>query len=100
MEEISRKHQLLSEYFQKNMPGCRVIPSDSSYFAWIDLRSLKIRPQMLSHQIEQETHMLVENGYPLGKGGAGFVRLNLASPDNYLEDGAARLREFYLQHIR
>ena len=100
MEEISRKHQLLSEYFQKNMPGCRVIPSDSSYFAWIDLRSLKIRPQMLSHLIEQETHMLVENGYPLGKGGAGFVRLNLASPDNYLEDGAARLREFCLKHIR
>ena len=100
MKKIADAHGFLSDYFKENMPLCKVIPSDSSYFAWIDMRALKIQPQMLTHLIEQEEHMVVENGYFLGKGGAGFIRFNLACDEEHLKEGAIRLKEFYLKHIQ
>lgn len=99
MKQIAEAHGFLQTYVAENMPLCKVIPADSSYFAWIDLRALKVRPQMLSHLMEQEVHMTVENGYPLGKGGAGFIRFNLACSKEHLQEGAKRLKSFYQKHI-
>ncbi|MGO4944881.1 MalY/PatB family protein [Blautia sp. Sow4_E7] len=99
MEKIMAAHRFLEKYFEENMPMCKVIKSDSSYFAWIDMRALKIQPQMLTHLLEQEEHMIVENGYFLGKGGAGFIRFNLACDEEHLKEGAARLKEFCFKHI-
>lgn len=94
-KEISENHRFLEEYFTAHAPsGCKVMRCNASYFAWIDLRGLKIRPQMLGYQIEQEEHMIVENGYPLGRGGAGFIRMNLAASEENLKEGAARLMKF------
>lgn len=99
MRQMEEAHTFLKNYVEENLPLCRVIPADSSYFAWIDMRAVKVRPQMLAHLIEQEEHMIVENGYPLGKGGAGFIRFNLACSREHLQEGAKRLKAFYLKHI-
>ena len=100
MGRIMEAHRFLENYFEENIPMCKVIKSDSSYFAWIDMRALKIKPQMLTHLLEQEAHMVVENGCFLGKGGDGFIRFNLACDEEHLKEGAARLKEFCLKHIK
>ena len=61
------------------MPECKVLQAEATYFAWIDLRALDIRPAQLTYLLEQETQIVVENGFRLGKGGAGFIRFNLAT---------------------
>lgn len=98
MEKIAEHHRFLSDYFAEHMPACRVMPTDAAYFAWIDLRALKVRPQMLGYLLEQEEHMVVENGYPLGKGGAGFIRFNLATSEEHVREGAERLLRFCKRH--
>lgn len=98
MQKIEENHRFLADYFSENMPGCRVLDAEAGYFAWIDLRNLKIRPQMLSYLIEQEAHMVVENGFYLGKGGAGFIRFNLAASEEHLLEGAKRFRLFCQKH--
>lgn len=94
MQKMNQNHQFLAAYFSEHIPDCRVMNTEAGYFAWIDLRNLKIKPQMLSYLIEQEAHMIVENGFFLGKGGAGFIRFNLASSEEHLQEGARRLRSF------
>ena len=98
METIAEHHQFLRTYFAKYIPSCRVMKAEAAYFAWIDMRALNIRPQTLSYLMEQEAHMVVENGYTLGKGGAGFIRLNLAASEEHLQEGAKRLQAFCRQH--
>ena len=51
----------------KNMPECKVLQAEATYFAWIDLRALDIRPAQLTYLLEQETQIVVENGFRLGK---------------------------------
>lgn len=98
MERIAASHRFLSDYFAEHMPSCRVMKMEAAYFAWIDLRALKLHPQLLSYLIEQEAHMVVENGFALGKGGAGFIRLNLAEAEEQLQEGARRLERFCKRH--
>lgn len=96
--QIKKNHDYLSSYFHENMPGAAVVPSDSTYFAWCDMRALKISPRQLSYLIECEEHMIVENGAELGKGGNGFIRINLATSEENLREGASRLRHFWNKH--
>lgn len=98
MESIAQSHRMMTERLAEHVPACRVLPTDAGYFAWIDLRALKVRPQMLSYLLEQEEHIVVENGYPLGKGGAGFIRFNLATSEENIREGTARLIRFCARH--
>lgn len=99
MHKIADHHRFLSDYFAEHMPACKIMKTDAAYFAWIDLRALNVRPQMLSYLLEQETHIVVENGFLLGKGGAGFIRFNLAASETLLQEGAKRLVQFCQRHF-
>ena len=100
MEGVAQSHRMMAEHFATHTPSCRVLPAEACYFAWIDLRALKVRPQMLSYLLEQEEHIIVENGYPLGKGGAGFIRFNLATSQENVLEGTDRLLRFCARHLR
>ena len=80
------------------MLGLSVVPADSIYFAWCDMRALRIPSKQLSYLIECEEHMIVENGSDLGKGGDGFIRMNLATSEENLREGARRIRDFWNKH--
>lgn len=100
MEQIRENHQFMTDYFARNLPGARIVPSEATYFAWADMRALELHPQQLGYLIEQEEHMVVENGAVLGKGGAGFIRINLATSQENLRQGAERFQRFWQRHIR
>ncbi len=96
--EIERKFILVKSYLEVNLPGCIVTPSNSTYFGWVDMRALKMNPRMLAYAIDQEEHIIVTSGTDLGKGGTGFVRLNLATSDSNLEKALGRLKNFWNKH--
>lgn len=98
MKEIAENHGFIAEFFKTYIPECKVMKAEAAYFAWIDMNALKLRPQTISYLIEQEAHMVVESGYTLGKGGAGFIRFNLAASREHLQEGARRLRIFCEKH--
>lgn len=99
MREIESHHRFMSGYFLSELPGAAIVPAESMYFAWADMRRLRIPPQQLAYLISEEEHMIVENGAELGKGGAGFIRLNLATSLENIEEGARRLKAFWLRHL-
>ena len=99
MDDIAGKHRFLSDYFAANLPGASITAADATYFAWADMRKLGLPPKQISYLIEEEEHMIVENGAELGKGGAGFIRINLATSMENIERGAERFRNFWQRHL-
>ena len=98
MQQIQKQYRCVKEYVAENLPGAAVTDSEATYFAWIDMRKLSIQPQQISYLLKQKEHMIVENGALLGKGGAGFIRLNLATSEENLHKGAERLKHFWEHH--
>lgn len=97
-KQIQSNHRFLSEFVSEQLPGASVTHSEATYFAWLDLRRLRLNPRQIAYLLEQEEHMIVENGAEDGKGGEGFIRMNLATSEANLEQGAARLRHFWSKH--
>lgn len=99
MEQIAKSHKTVTDFCTTFLPGATVAKADATYFAWIDMRALRIPPQQLTYLLEQETHIVVENGLGLGKGGAGFIRMNLAISPEQLSEGLDRLKGFWQRHL-
>lgn len=98
MNCIEKNYQLVCNFFASHVPEVKVAQADSTYFAWIDMRSLCIDSRKLCYLIETEEHLVVESGLTGGKGGAGFIRLNLATTENNVNDALARLKHFCDSH--
>ena len=95
MQGIETHHSYITHYIAEYMPTLQVVQSEGTYFAWIDMRSMGLDSQKLSFLIEQEEHLIVENGLHQGKGGGGFIRMNLATSKQNIEEGVRRLRAFW-----
>ena len=100
MQLVSQNHQTLSSACAQNMPGAKVAKADSTYFAWIDMRALDLPPDRLGYQLEQEEHLILGNGMQLGKGGNGYVRMNLATTEETVQKGIERLTHFWDVHSK
>lgn len=63
----------------------------STYLAWIDLRSLNIDDRALQEALIHQQKVAIMPGYTYGEEGRGFVRLNAGCPRSKLEKGVQGL---------
>ena len=94
MRRMHAYRNMLKSCLADEVPEVKVADSDSAYFAWIDMRGLSIPARQLKYRLEQEAHIVVENGADLGRGGEGFIRWNLACSEEHLKEGMARFSAF------
>lgn len=66
-------------------------PPQSTYLAWIDLRSLKIDDHALQSALIHQQKIAIMPGFTYGDAGRGFVRLNAGCPRSKLEQGVSGL---------
>lgn len=98
MSQVSENHSSLVSYCREFLPEVTVARANATYFAWLDLRAFKLPPAQLSYLLEQEEHLIVSNGLQLGKGGGGFIRMNIATSEETLRKGMERLGHFRCVH--
>lgn len=96
--QIQKNYQTAADYFARYIPDAPVAKANATYFLWVDMRKLGINPRQLAYILEQEEHIIAENGLKGGKGGGGFVRFNLATSEENLLEALRRVRHFWEKH--
>lgn len=81
------------EYIRKNMPDLLPIHGDATYLLWVDCRRVAACGREFASFLREKTGLFVSAGEPYGKGGEGFIRINLATSRKNVEDGLRRLKE-------
>lgn len=71
-------------------PSVRMRPPDGSYLAWLDFRGCDLG-EPAGRWAQREAGVVLNEGATFGAPGAGFARLNLATPRPILTDIADRL---------
>ena len=56
----------------------------ASFLVWLDCRELHLNHEELNHLFIQKAHLALNDGEMFGKGGEGFMRLNVAAPRSVL----------------
>lgn len=92
---IERNRQVLRAYMAEHLPRVRVFDLEGTYLQWLDFRAFGKSAEALQRINEQEAMVFFDEGTVFGPEGAGFERMNLATPTAALEAALARLARAY-----
>lgn len=83
-------YMYLCDYMRDNLPEVGVVPLESTYLAWLDMRATGLAPAEVEERLKAE-RLYLSPGEIFGEGGEGFMRLNFACPRTVLAEGLRRL---------
>ncbi|MGH4032115.1 MalY/PatB family protein [Actinomycetota bacterium Odt1-20B] len=87
---LDENRRLLDELLHEHLPAVRHHPGQATYLAWLDCRALGLGDDPAAVFLERG-RVAVNAGTSFGSGGAGFVRMNLATSPEILSEGVRRM---------
>ena len=91
-EYIYENKKAVNEYLNNELSGIKAVKGDAAYLMWLDCTALDIGSRKLSKMIREKSGLYLMSGSYYGKGGNGFLRMNVACPRALLYDGLNRLK--------
>ena len=98
MEYIEGNQALLRHTLNEAMPEITVYDSDATYFAWLDMRKLGLSDDQIN-AIIADAKITITPGIPLGPGGEGHIRFNMATARSTLKAGLDRFVAAFQKHL-
>jgi cysteine-S-conjugate beta-lyase len=83
---------IAKRYIEENIPKLTVMEPEGTYLLWIDCRELGFSDEVIKERLLTIGKLALEPGAKYGPGGEGFVRMNLACPQEILMEGLRRLK--------
>ncbi len=83
--------QLVRRFADERLPELTVVPSEATYLLWLDASGLKGPVAELAPFIRRETGLYLTEGCEYGEAGMKFMRMNVACPRRFVEEGLRRL---------
>jgi cystathionine beta-lyase len=87
---LDDNRRLLTDLLAEHLPAITHRPGEATYLAWLDCRALGLGDDPAADFLERG-RVAVNSGLPFGTGGAGHVRLNLATSPEIVEEGVRRM---------
>lgn len=88
---LHENFRALCGYMSSRHPEIAVMPLDSTYLAWLDMRATGLDSHALDTLFVEKGRVRLSPGDMFGEGGDGFMRLNFACPREALNEGLARV---------
>ncbi len=77
-------------HLSEKLPQVKVVDPHATYLIWLDCRALGYTDTELNNRLLQKGKLALEPGTKYGKGGEGFLRMNIACPHTTLLEGLDR----------
>ncbi|MFF7546354.1 MalY/PatB family protein [Streptomyces canus] len=87
---LDDNRRLLAQLLAEALPAVRYAPARATYLAWLDCRALEL-PGDPADVFLERGRVALNSGVPFGTGGAGFVRLNLATSPELITEAVRRM---------
>lgn len=81
---------LLQELVARHLPRAVLTPMEGTYLAWLDCRAYGMTTEELLAKAA-EAGVVFTSGEFFGRGGEGYLRINIGCPRRYVEEGILRL---------
>lgn len=87
---IQRNESFMTERLLEAFPHLRIAPLRSTYLLWIDYRAYELKERDVMDALLQVGRLALEPGSKYGEAGDGFLRLNLATSEQLIEEAVDR----------
>ncbi|MBA7483108.1 Cystathionine beta-lyase PatB [subsurface metagenome] len=88
---LNENLKFLMKYFKERIPKIKVIRPEGTYLIWLDCRQLGLSAKDLSNFMIKKAKVALDDGDWFGTEGKGFMRINIACPRSFLEEGLKRI---------
>ena len=88
LDGLDENRRLLAGLLAEHLPAVRYAPGQGTYLAWLDCRALGDDP---ARTFLKRGKVALNSGIPFGTGGAGFVRMNLATSPEIITEAVHRM---------
>ncbi|MFJ7073845.1 MalY/PatB family protein [Streptomyces sp. NPDC098781] len=87
---LDDNRRLLADLLAEHLPAIGYRPAEATYLAWLDCRALCLGDDP-AEVFLRRGRVALNSGIPFGTGGAGFVRLNLATSPELITEAVRRM---------
>ncbi len=91
LDHMQHNLEFLMDYFERFIPGIKVIKPEGTYLVWLDCRDLGMTYKELEEFMNRKARVGLDHGYAFGPAGEGFERINIACPRSTLEKALKRI---------
>ena len=91
LKYIKRNADVLRNAFPEDYK-ITALEMDGTYLAWLDCRKLNLSGEELNELFLKKAGVWLHNGSTFGKGGEGFMRMNISCPTSVLEEAIERIK--------
>ena len=92
MAYLEENARFVVGYITKYLPKVKVAMPESTYLMWMDFSGCRFTQEELFLKMRDEAKVALNFGAEYGSGYEQFVRLNIACPRRYLEEGMEHIR--------
>lgn len=82
----------VENYCKEFLPEIKPLRPEASFLVWLDCRGLHLNHEQLVDLFVNKAHLALNDGEMFGKGGEGFMRMNVGTPRNILKKALDQLR--------
>jgi cystathionine beta-lyase len=91
LEVLSGNIGFADRFMRESIPGMKLVKPEGTYIPFVDCREMGMDPQGLADFLMHKAGVAMNAGTMFGPEGAGFARLNVATPRVLLEEGLGRI---------
>ena len=91
---VFKNRDLAEEILRTEAPFLTPVKGDATYLLWVNCAAVTSDARDFCKRLREETGLILSNGSQYGKTGETFVRVNLATSKENVEDGIRRLIRF------
>lgn len=84
--------QFVDQFLKTNIPQIKAMIPEASFLVWLDCRELNLTQKDLVSLFVKDAKLALNDGRMFGKGGEGFMRLNVGSPRSVIEKALNNLK--------
>jgi len=88
---LEANRDYLLAFFAEKLPKIKMIFTEATYLAWIDLREYDMDEQEMNRLLIDGAGVVLNRGSIYGNEGVGYFRLNFACPRQVLEEALIRI---------
>ena len=89
---ISDNYLMACQLFAEALPQCPVTTLEGTYLMWVDIRATGKTSRQVTDHLLRKAKVYVNPGTMYGEAtGEGYIRINLATRRNLLEEGIMRI---------
>lgn len=82
----------VNNYLKEHIPQIKAMLPEASFLVWLDCRALHLSQPELVNLFVKRAHLALNDGTMFGPGGEGFMRLNVGTPRQVLEQALNKLK--------